>query len=346
MAQSLKQRLVPLTEPYRKIEMKTNEVYALTKINGFGPVTVQNFINFMLSRSICELKELDFHVLSKLPFLDKNKLAAAKRFFEPANFANAIREADDALSSYFDRGIKVISIIDDQYPHLLRDSISPPVLLYCKGNCELLKQQRNIAVVGTRNNSQHGAVITKKTVQFFVSQNYTIVSGLALGIDTIAHKATLVSSGKTIAVLVDIENIAPSNNQELAEQILANDGLLVSENHPGIKVFAAYFAKRDRIQSGLSLAVVPIETAKNGGTMHAVKASLQTKRLVFVPDPKRSGYEDTSIRQLEGINFLAQQKEVIAYTKLEYEKLLGSLDQKYRELNSSPSRPARQGILF
>ena len=302
----------------------------------------------MQERSLTDLQQVDPHDLC-LKSLGGRFLNSLKPFFHPDILTAAMGDADANISSYIKRGVTVISILDELYPSQLRGIKDPPVLIYCKGNIKLLRQYRNIAVVGTRNNTSLGAVIAQRTVQFFVSKKYTIVSGLALGIDTVAHKSTLASTGKTIAVLVDVENIAPSSNKNLANQILEEEGLLLSENEPGTKIHPAYFAKRDRIQSGLSLAVIPIETTKDGGTMYAVNAALANNRLVFIPDPMRSGYEFKDIPQLDGLRYLSLQKSVISYTKADYVRLLEELDRKHGEIilvDEQTSHTQWQGTLF
>src|SRR5690606_2385561 len=115
--------------------------------------------------------------------------------------------------------------------------------------------------------------IARRTVEHFVKNDFVIVSGLALGIDSVAHEATLKNLGKTIAVLVDVARISPAINRGLAHEIIESGGLLVAEHPPETRAIPAFFAKRDRIQSGLSLAVFAIETSVDGGTMHAVRCS-------------------------------------------------------------------------
>ncbi len=328
--------------------MKTNIVYALTKIRGIGSSTTIKIIDYMQERSITELQQVDYKDLCSIS-LGKRFLNPLKAFFHQDTLTDAIRDAEENISTYVAQGVNVISILDDLYPAQLRIIKDPPVLIYCKGNIELLRLHRNIAVVGTRMNTSHGAIIAERTVQYFVSKDYTIVSGLALGIDSVAHKTTLASKGKTIAVLVDVDNIAPTSNKSLANQIVAERGLLLSENEPGTKIHPAYFAQRDRIQSGLSLAAIPIETTINGGTMHAVNAAIANNRLVFVPDPVLSGYESNDIPQLSGIIHLSKEKTVISYTKADYVRLLDELDRKQSELISmteQTSHTQKQGTLF
>jgi len=147
----------------------------------------------------------------------------------------------------------------------LFSSVRKPIQSRYTINLKLLENRLSIAVVGTRENTPKGETITIKTIQKFATYGFTIVSGLALGIDTIAHRAALDAKTSTISVLVDVDSISPTSNRELAQEILDTDGLLVAENAPGTKAIPAFFAKRDRIQAGLSTAVFAIETSIDGG---------------------------------------------------------------------------------
>src|SRR5699024_10520052 len=145
-------------------------------------------------------------------------------------------------------------------PNLLRLIPNPPPLLFAKGNLDLLQSPKNIAIVGTRKPTKIGVKSAEKIATTFAEMDYTIVSGLALGIDTAAHEGALrIEDGKTIAVLAgSVANIYPAKNRELAERILAQAGLLVSETPLGQPNTRGNFVKRNRIQSGLSLAVCPV----------------------------------------------------------------------------------------
>jgi len=115
---------------------------------------------------------------------------------------------------------------------------------------------------------------------------------------------------------------------------LFQNGLLISENAPGIKITPSLFIKRDRIQAGLSLAVFTIETSKDGGTMHAVNAAKQEHRLIYVPDYTKSGYQDKSIEQISGIISLYSDPEVEAYTKASYPQIIERLNIKENDIFS------------
>lgn len=310
-----------------------NQFLAFSKIKGLGPKALKEIITYFKAKNITNIFETDLDMfLSGINLPNKLK-DTIKMNISNGTFNQFIIEADNDLNLCFEKNIKVISYYNENYPKYLKLLDDAPMFLYCKGNIDLLNNQNNVAVVGTRNNSDYGKLITQKTVQFLVENNYCIVSGLALGIDAIAHESTLEFSGKTISVLVDVDDIAPKTNLKLAQRILDNGGLLVAENPPKSKIIPALFAKRDRIQTGLSLAVFPIETSLNGGTFHAINTGIKYKRIVFAPDVKRSGYNDTNIPQLEGIRSIIENNQAFAYTKIDYPKVLEILGDKKDELN-------------
>src|SRR3989344_5818086 len=171
----------------------------------------------------------------------------------------------------------------ESFPKLLSQIHDPPKQLYCRGNISLLNSSC-LAVVGTRKLTSYGREITQQIVRDLVNNGFTVVSGLALGIDAIAHQATIDCGGKTIAVLgggVGDKNIGPRTNFPLAQNILKNDGLLVSEYSNEEKIFASNFAVRDRIISGLSLGVLVIEADEKRGALTTSKCALDQNRDVF-----------------------------------------------------------------
>jgi len=322
--------------------MKTEEILALKGIKGVGSKAIAKLIKYLENIEVNSLLDINVSEIIKHPDFSRYRKVLGDAL-EKNSLLIKIAESSNKLSEYSKQGIHVISITDCLYPAPLRLIESPPELLFCRGNIELLTTSKNVAVVGTRNNTPLGEVIARKTTQFIVSEGYNIVSGLALGIDTIAHDECLKCNGKTIAVLVDVVNVQPSTNRSLADRILANDGLLISENEPNIKIVPPLFVKRDRIQTGISLAVFPIETSVDGGTMHAVNAAKDNDRLIYVPDPNYSGYKDKSILQLSGIIALAGSENVIPYTKQRYPTILECLVKKECELSASDDE---QGSLF
>lgn len=166
------------------------------------------------------------------------------------------------------------------YPKLLRQITDPPTVLYCRGNVSLLNSEC-FAVVGTRSMTPYGREATQQIVPG-LARHFTIVSGLALGVDAVAHRATLDCGGKTIAVLGSgINLITPETNLRLGQDILKNDGLIISE-HPGKKPAGKQsFPERNRIISGLSKGVLIIEADEKSGSLITARLAGEQNRDVF-----------------------------------------------------------------
>lgn len=229
------------------------------------------------------------------------------------NLAMRIREAKNNKGKFSDlvkaelekaaqMGVKIISIWDEEYPALLKKIYDPPFLLYIKGNFSNTDNY-SISIVGTRQPTNYGKVQAEKIASDLVAQNITIVSGLARGIDTIAHSSALKSGGRTIAVIGSgIDVIYPPENKKLFQQISGN-GVVISEFGFGTKPDAMNFPRRNRIISGLSLGSIVIETGIPGGALQTAAFALDQNREVFaVPG-------NLGVRQSEGTNSLIQKGE-------------------------------------
>ncbi len=168
-----------------------------------------------------------------------------------------------------------------KYPKLLGQIHDFPKVLYCRGNLSLLKKTC-FAVVGTRKLTSYGKEAAQNMVRGLVQAGFVIVSGLALGIDSVAHQTTLDCGGKTIAVFgTHLGKIYPPENSKLAQSILDNDGLLISEYPDGHQTFPANFAVRDRIVSGLSKGVLVIEAPEKSGALITADCAIDQNRDVF-----------------------------------------------------------------
>lgn len=297
--------------------MQIVDILSLQTIQGVGNKSLIALIKFCRENAIDSLYELALKDLSQVPAL-KRISAALHRFFAEDQHISTKSQCEANLRQWESQGISIVEFGNPDYPLRLVDLEDPPAILVCRGNLKLLSSPLTVAVVGTRENTRFGEVIAHRTVEHFTKKGYCIVSGLALGIDAIAHQATLEHQGLTIAVVVDVINISPSSNRDLADRILQDKGVLVSENLPGSKVIPALFAKRDRIQAGLSLAVFAIETSVDGGTMHAVKAANSLRRPVFVPDPVAAKYPDLGNRAISGTQMLVQEGRASAYSRDTY----------------------------
>ena len=205
------------------------------------------------------------------------------------------------------------TIEDDIYPQCLKEISNPPLKLYYKGNLDLLKDERLIAVVGTRNPSSYGKLCCEYMVKKMTSANITIVSGFAKGIDSIAHKTSLLAGGKTIAVIASgLDIIYPASNLSLYREI-EEKGLILSEYEAGVKPFKFNFPQRNRIIAGLSKGIIVIESKDRGGSLITADLALEFNRDVYaVPGDVFSEYSkgcnnlirDSKAKSLSNINEL------------------------------------------
>lgn len=322
--------------------MNLVDALVLNGMEGVGDGSITKILEFTSLNRIGSLEELAEVGIHKLPL--KRIPHSLDGLLKSGEFDVQRLRINDELQTWTKHGVTVIHRNSAKYPKQLLDLLAPPPFLFCKGNTSLLENTRAIAVVGTRNNSPKGAVIAEKTVKEFHNRSFVIVSGLALGIDTIAHKAALECGAPTIAVLVDVQKISPATNRGLAEEILKKDGLLIAENMPGSPTVPAFFAKRDRIQAGLATAVFAIETSKDGGTMFAVKAAREMRRPVFVPDSIAAKYNDLSLDVIQGTQYLVESGQARPYTNLLYDRITEELEHISQRLSSVDIREAQVGL--
>lgn len=185
--------------------------------------------------------------------------------------------------------IKVLSLGDIAYPLLLTEIPKPPTTLYYRGNINLLTASNLLAVVGSRKTSQSGIAACNALLPSLVEQGVILVSGLAYGIDSLAHTISVKAKQPTIAVLgsgVDDASIYPKENVELAHEILKYGGLVISEYKPGTSPSANQFPARNRIIAGISPATLVIQAAQRSGSLITARLALEGGREVFaVPGP-------------------------------------------------------------
>ena len=175
----------------------------------------------------------------------------------------------------------IVTWQDDIYPSLLKQIIDAPPLLFIKGNPEILSQPQ-IAIVGSRNPTRIGMEIAHEFAHCLSSAGITITSGFALGIDAASHRGALAGKGKTVAVFgTDIAQIYPQRHHELAKQIVAQGGALVSEFPIGTPSLAENFPRRNRVVSGLSLGTLVVEAALRSGSLITARLAIEQGREVF-----------------------------------------------------------------
>lgn len=275
----------------------------LQLVDGLGAVRLKMLLDFYQDPEIIwqtpinELREF------KIPALVLKNLETARKRIDPGQEYQAV----------IDSGIKVISLDDPAYPEALKQIYNPPILLYYVGKLpELISA---IGVVGTRQISGYGKLVTKSLTEGLVHAGLTIVSGLARGVDTVAHKTVLENSGKTIAVLGGgLNNIFPSENISLAQQIAKSSGAIISEYHPAAPSLPGNFPARNRIISGLSQAVLVTEAAIGSGSLITARLALeQGKQVYAVPGPINSSQSIGALELIrDGATLVTKVEDILA----------------------------------
>lgn len=203
------------------------------------------------------------------------------------------------------QGVSAITCFDERYPETVKAlGDSAPIILYTKGD-ETSLNGKNIAVVGTRKPSDHTAAVERNLVGKIINiSGSTIVSGLALGCDYIAHETALNKKGKTVAVLPSgVENVTPSQHSKLAEQIVVSGGCLVSEYKIHAPAVRGTFVERDSLIAALSETTVVAECGVNSGTMHTVGAAVKLKRKIacYMPADFSKGSYEGNLYMIQGM---------------------------------------------
>ncbi len=191
---------------------------------------------------------------------------------------------DRYLGYMKNNNIDIINIYDENYPDKLKKIYDPPIVLYVKGNKDIL-DEKSMAIVGCRLCTKYGETQAKKLAYNLSLNNINIISGLARGIDSFAHKGCLMSGGKTLAVVgCGLDRVYPNENKELFNQIINKGGAIISEYVVGTKPLARNFPRRNRIISGLSDGVIVVEAREKSGTLITVDFALeQGKNIYAIP---------------------------------------------------------------
>ena len=243
----------------------------LNLIPGLGPVGIGNLIDKLGEpMAVLETSEIE---LWKTGILRKSVLDNIIHW-------EKIVDIERELVLIKEKGIRIITILDDEYPFYLKNIHSPPAVLYIKSNSPF-EFIPSIAIVGTRKDSPYGERITKELSMELSMRGFIIVSGMARGIDSVAHRAALEAGGKTIAVLgCGVDVVYPKENAELAEQI-RKQGAVISEFGMGTSPSRENFPRRNRIISGLSLGVIVTEASARSGSLITTRFALEQGREIF-----------------------------------------------------------------
>ncbi|SHJ59374.1 DNA processing protein [Anaerobranca californiensis DSM 14826] len=241
----------------------------LSYVKGIGPKRME-FITTKVN-SIMELKERFTEISQEL---DNQTVENLRKIMN--NFC-----LEETILKYKEKNIKILIKEDPDYPMLLKEIYDPPLIIFCKGNVELLKNLNNIAIVGSRKGSFYGKKVAQEMGEFLSEHKFTITSGMASGIDAWAHKGALEGEGSSIGVLgCGLDIIYPRQNEKLYRE-MEEKGLLLSTFPLGTLPLPGNFPARNRIISGLAKGVVVVEAGFKSGSLITADFALSQGRDVF-----------------------------------------------------------------
>lgn len=303
---------------------ETRDLLTLLQWPRVGPVTVRNLLAHPKDGSL-----LNDAALALPNVALEARLRAADR-------------ARQIIDECAERDIIIVGLLDRLFPALLRRIPDPPVVLYVKGDGSALTRP-GVAVVGTRKASESGGRIAEQIAGRVADRDLTVVSGLALGIDTHAHVGALAQGGTTVAVLAHgLDTVAPASNKRLADQIVHRGGALVSEHPPGTPPRPPEFVRRNRLQSGMSWASVIVESDITGGAMHQARFTVDQHRRLFTvlaaTSDSRGDLNEAGARRL-----IEEFGAIPIRSVAEWDRQLASLAPP--EPVDPPPSPPKQGLL-
>lgn len=284
-------------------------IIALMNLKGVGSKTLVDFLS--AGREKIERADAFDADFAESLTSDNPKARRIARALHDAetSWENQVSTAYETIEIADERSVTVLNPFSDSYPRrLLRNSSYPPVL-YCKGSLDAINAEKAVAIIGTRNPTDFGMRMGRRFAQILAEDGYVVVSGLAVGCDTLGHEGALDVGGVTVAVLPTpiCAPVYPGQNQGLANRIVEAGGALLSEYGPGVQLsnrqLVSNLVARDEWQPALSDGVTAIETSVGGGTRHAVEHALRTGvplavfdyrenerlRPVFETDPRFGG---------------------------------------------------------
>jgi DNA processing protein len=293
---------------------------ALTLIPNVGCVPAKCLIeHFGNAETIFKAKKKDLSAIENIGLVKANCIKAFEDF----------KAAEEEIKFIEKYKIQSLFITDENYPQRLLNCYDPPTLLYHKGKADL-NTSKILSIIGTRNNTDYGKQITEKLVNDLHELNVLIVSGLAFGIDIIAHKSALQNNLETVAVLAHgLHTIYPHQHKTIAKDIVQQGGLL-TEFRNGEKPDKHNFPKRNRIVAGMCDATIVIETAIKGGSMITAELANNYNRDVFALPGRITDSKSA------GCNYLIQNNKAVLFS--DAKELMESLGWQSKKINKKQQR--------
>lgn len=300
---------------------------ALTLIPGIGPARIKAITTFLHNR-LADVLHCDVGELMQVSGIGESLARQMHHFLHHAETReNALASAEQQITELPRHHAELITILDPNYPALLKEIYDPPPCLFVRGKLPDTNQP-SLAVVGTRYASQYGKQVTALLCRDLANCGVVVFSGLAYGIDMVAHTATLENGGRTVAVLASgVESIYTDPKGKLWPKIVEN-GALISEEWFGSELTPGKFPKRNRIISGITSGTIVVESDLKGGSLITASSALEQNREVFaVPG---SIFSRTS----RGTNRLIQQGSAKAVMSVD--DILTELGPQFAEKCSRP----------
>ena len=281
------------------ISKETELIVRLLQLPGFGSRSSEIVANCMVKNKAFDEADIYTYIMNCI----NNKLIRVKKELSRLDIQYAVDKSNKIIGESLKNNVFIISKFDEDYPFMLRNLIgnrgedTSPLILNYKGNLSSIKDRQSIAIIGTRHPTKEGEEAGMYYAKYFAEKGFNIVSGLALGCDTIAHKGALSVNGTTTAILSHgLQMISPKRNEFIAKEILEKGGLLLSEYLFGVPAYNTSFVERDRLQAGLAIATIVIQTGIKGGTMHAVRTTINNNKILAVVN-----YKEQSVKCNENV---------------------------------------------
>ena len=281
------------------ISKETELIVRLLQLPGFGSRSSEIVANCMVKNKAFDEADIYTYIMNCI----NNKLIRVKKELSRLDIQYAVDKSNKIIGESLKNNVFIISKFDEDYPFMLRNLIgnrgedTSPLILNYKGNLSSIKDRQSIAIIGTRHPTKEGEEAGMYYAKYFAEKGFNIVSGLALGCDTIAHKGALSVNGTTTAILAHgLQMISPKRNEFIAKEILEKGGLLLSDYLFGVPAYNTSFVERDRLQAGLAIATIVIQTGIKGGTMHAVRTTINNNKILAVVN-----YKEQSVKCNENV---------------------------------------------